>query len=320
MPASLAPVPSGLDRSREFARVFCSTLPHTKDHDGRAWGDCAKYLGAGATPGALQALAAPYRFLVVGGFGDACFKDAHAFSTSVAHLRDAHHLDVEAFAVAPFASSEENGRLIARRIETGWTAGTSRPYVLVGYDKGTADLLDALRLLPDPSTKVAAIVTVAGVVGGLWRPDVARLLARPDAPWMADQCPGNQADGLHSLARDVRLSFLRENRIAVPGYSIVAASPEGGTSAALRASWKALSIYAAEEDGVLVAWDGVLPGGAYLGTVRADHWAIALPFDAAGAPPKGIDRNRFPRDALLESLVRYVTTDLASRNKSAMEH
>lgn len=316
MPAALAPIPASRDKSHAFARVFCATLPHTADRDGKRWGDCARYIEPAEPPSPLPPLATPYRFLLVGGFGDGCFRDARAFGTAVTHLRDAHHLDVDAFAVAPFASSEENGASIARQIDAGWTADRTRRYVLVGYDKGAPDLLEALQLLADPAAKVAAIVTVAGVVGGIWRPDAVRALMDPAAPWMADRCPGNQADGAHSLLRDVRLRFLRENPLPVPGYSIVAASDATDTSTALGAAWKSLSIYAANEDGVLLAWDAILPESTFLGSLKADHWAVALPFDAAGRPPKGIDRNRFPRDALLEALVRYVSGDLGPTGKA----
>jgi len=319
MPASLSPVPAGRDRSHDFARVFCAVLPHTKDPDGKSWGDCATYLDP-AEPGEPLAADAPiasrYRFLLVGGLGDGCFRDTRAFSAAIAHLRDAHAVTVEAFSVAPYASSEENGQSIARQIDNRWSADATHPYILIGYDKGAADLLEALRTLASPADKVAALVTVAGAVGGVWRPDEVRALVRPDAPWMADQCPGNQSDGMNSLARDVRLRFLGENPPRVPGYSIVAASSADGTSSALRDGWKGLSIYAADQDGVLLAFDAVLPGASYLGIARADHWAVALPFDAAARPPKGIDHNRFPRAALLESLVRFVGDDVA-RNEHA---
>ncbi|MGE5243938.1 MAG: hypothetical protein ACM3SQ_06900 [Betaproteobacteria bacterium] len=315
VPASLTPIPVARDESHDFARVFCSTLPHTKDRDGGAWGDCAKYIEPAEPPAPLKALTAPYRFLLVGGFGDGCFRNTRAFSTAAAHLHDAHQVDVDLFAVAPFASSEENGKSIARQIDAGWTSDQSRRYVLIGYDKGAPDLLEALRLLAEPASKVAALVTVAGAVGGVWRPDAVLALVNPSKPWMADQCPGNQADGMHSLLRDVRLRFLRENPLPVHAYSIVASSQAADTSSALRQSWKSLSIYAADEDGVMLAWDAVLPEATFLGSLKADHWAVALPFDAAPKPPKSIDQNRFPRDALLEALVRYVSEDLQHSEK-----
>jgi hypothetical protein len=312
MPSALTPIDAEHDKAKDFARVFCSTLPHLKDTDGHAWGDCAKYLEMSEAPRAQRAFSTPYRFLFVAGFGGECFKDVRAFSTSIAHLKTEHQIDVDYFAVAPFGSSEENGQSIAKHIDEGWTADQTRRYVLIGYSKGAADLLEALRLLTAPRTKVAALVTVAGAVGGSWLPDEIRGLMQTSQPWIAPGCPGNVQDGLHSLTRELRLRFLRENPLPVAGYSIVAASALDETSSILRPLWKRLSIYAKEQDSHLIAWEAVLPGGKYLGAARADHWAIAMPFEESPQPPKSVDRNHFPRDALLEAIVRFVTADLGS--------
>jgi hypothetical protein len=312
MPSALTPIDADHDKAKDFARVFCSTLPHLKDKDGHAWGDCAKYLEMSEPARTQTAFTTPFRFLFVSGFGAECFKDVRAFSPSIAHLKTAHQIDVEYFAVAPFGSSEENGHSIAKHIDEGWAADKTRRYVLIGYSKGAADLLEALRLLTEPRTKVAALVTVAGAVGGSWLPDEIRGLMEGSHPWIAPGCPGNVRDGLHSLTRELRLRFLRENPLSVPGYSIVAASAHDETSTILRGMWKQLSIYAKEQDSQLVAWEAVLPGGKYLGAARADHWAIAMPFEESPNPPKSVDRNHFPRDALLEAIVRFVTADLGS--------
>lgn len=314
MPASLVPIDGSRDRSHPFARVFCSTLAHFRQKDGRGWGDCAQYLEtdepAQAQPkGAFEA---PYRFLFVAGFGGDCFKNVRAFAPSIAHLAEAHQIKVEAFAVSPYGSSEENGRSIARHIEDGWTADATRKYVLIGYDKGAVDLLDALRALSQPATKVAAIVTVAGEIGGVWIPDDVRALMQPSQSWMGGGCPGNVGDGLHSLQRDVRERSLRENPIPVPAYSLVAASIPADTSRALASSWRRLSRYSVEEDGQIVSWEAILPGAKFLGTARADHWAVALPFEDAGESAKAVNHNHFPRDALFEALVRFVAGDLAA--------
>jgi hypothetical protein len=310
MPTSLTPIEADHNKAKEFGRVFCSTLTHLKDPDGHAWGDCAKYIDIAEPPQPQPALITPYRFLLVGGFGGECLKDVRAFGPSIAHVKDAHGIAVEYFAVAPYAPSEENGKSIAKHLDEGWSGDHVHRYVLVGYDKGAADLLEALRVLDRAPTKVAAVVTIAGLVGGVWLPEDLRALMQPGRPWVAASCPGNVQDAMASVAREVRQSVLRASPLQVPGYSIVAASALADTSSALRAMWKRLSVYAKEQDGEVVAWEGVLPGGKYLGTARADHWAVALPFDEAPQPLKAIDRNRFPRDALFEAIVRFVSADL----------
>lgn len=312
MPAALGPIDADHLKARDFARVFCSTLGHLKDADGRAWGDCARYIQTPEAPQAQRPIPTAYRWLFVDGFGAECFRDVRAFSGAIAHLKDAHQIDVERFPVPPFGSSQDNGRSIARHIDTAWTADPQRKFVLVGYSKGAADLIEALRDLEAPTTEVAALVSIAGVVGGTWVPDDFRTLMDPSQPWMSPSCPGNVQDGVYSLGREVREAFMRQNPLTVPAYSLVATSTLEETSNALRPSWQRLSRYAAEQDGLMVAWEAILPRAKYLGAVRADHWAIALPFDAAPTRNKRINRNRFPRAALLEAVLRYVTTDLAA--------
>jgi hypothetical protein len=62
----------------------------------------------------------------------------------------------------------------------------------------------------------------------------------------------------------------------------------------------------------VIADDAVVPGGTFLGIARADHWAIALPFDEIADPVKRrralrwVDKNVYPRTALLEAIVRFV--------------
>jgi hypothetical protein len=41
--------------------------------------------------------------------------------------------------------------------------------------------------------------------------------------------------------------------------------------------------------------------------VTGDHWAVALPMSEHPDAGKKVDHNRFPRTALLEAIVRYVT-------------
>jgi hypothetical protein len=55
-------------------------------------------------------------------------------------------------------------------------------------------------------------------------------------------------------------------------------------------------------------------GGAFLGTALGDHWAVALPFSEVHNPifDGVVDRNRFPRTALLQAMVRFVVNDLGS--------
>jgi hypothetical protein len=108
-----------------------------------------------------------------------------------------------------------------------------------------------------------------------------------------------------ALAQAIRAA--RRVALFTSAYSLVAISTESATSPILHGSWKRLSHYAAEQDGVVVAWDAVLPDAIYLGVARADHLAVALALDDGKKGGKTGDPSRFPRDALLEAVVRFVT-------------
>ena len=68
--------------------------------------------------------------------------------------------------------------------------------------------------------------------------------------------------------------------------------------------------------------DTIFPGAKTLATVIGDHFAVALPFDKSkdSALKAGMDKNKFPRAALLEAIVRFVTQDLetARRNRQPL--
>jgi len=80
----------------------------------------------------------------------------------------------------------------------------------------------------------------------------------------------------------------------------------------LQATWWLLGAGLRPEDGLLAAADGILPGAKFLGTALADHIAVAHDFHGT-AMAKFYDRNSFPRSALLEALVRFVTADPGAR-------
>ncbi len=71
------------------------------------------------------------------------------------------------------------------------------------------------------------------------------------------------------------------------------------------------------QDGQLTRQDAIVPGSTYLGVAKGDHFAVALPFDkSSDATIKtGMDKTKYPRGALIESLLRFVTDDLAKKKR-----
>jgi len=60
-----------------------------------------------------------------------------------------------------------------------------------------------------------------------------------------------------------------------------------------------------------------VPGSTLVGYVNADHWALAVPIarthDTIGS--LFVTQNAYPREALAESLLRFVEEDLTLSNR-----
>jgi hypothetical protein len=97
-------------------------------------------------------------------------------------------------------------------------------------------------------------------------------------------------------------------------YSIVAMPEPARVSSGLRLTYDKLADIDARNDGNLLYFDQVIPGGALLGYANADHWAIAT--DLADSQYTLVrqlaNRNDYPRKALIEAALRFVEEDLGS--------
>ena len=58
----------------------------------------------------------------------------------------------------------------------------------------------------------------------------------------------------------------------------------------------------------------MIPGSALIGYANADHWALAVPVARAHETIGSVfvDQNDYPREALLEALLRFVEEDLSN--------
>ena len=305
--------PDTEDVSQRFADVFCSVLKQHNPDTGD-WGSCGEYL---ANPGkedvALGSLPTKYRVLIVPGILSSCASNAPAFDQGQKSLREKYGMTVDLLGV-PNNSCEDNARIIAGylRVEQKTDA---RKFIVLGYSKGAPDLQVALAEEDGVAQAVAAFITVAGASGGS---PIADALPAQVNGWIAryqnmGKCEGDLTTGFKSLKSEVRQAFLSSYPDpVVPTYSLVAVSDKSNTSKALLEAQTLLSVFDPVNDGQLTKWDAVVPGARYLGAARADHLAVALPFDkmSGGELQKFMDHARYPRAALLESLVRFVVADL----------
>ena len=296
----------------QFADVFCSVLKQNNP-DGGTWGGCEQYIdGGGKTDVKLGPVSTKYRIEIVPGLMSSCFSDSPAFGDGQTALHDKYGVTAELIPV-PNDSSEDNAKLIAQALRDKWKSD-QRKFIVLGYSKGAPDLQVALAKEDGLTPMVAAAVSVAGAVAG--SPIADALPAAADR-WLKQYslpgCKGTLPNGFKSLQRVVRQAFLASYpSLGVPAYSIVAKSDRLHTSKSLFETWELLTAYGAVEDGQLLREDAIYPDAKYLGAALADHFAIALPFNKSkdGAIKAGMDKNNYPRSALLEAIVRFVVQDL----------
>ncbi len=181
--------------------------------------------------------------------------------------------------------------------------------------------LSRSRRLPRTPRQQAAVpaASSAGVAGAVGGSPIADELPMAANRWIQafhfGQCEGDLSSAFQSLRRDTRQSFLAENPTPlVPTYSLAAVSDMSTTSKMLLENWQLLNVYDPQHDSQVIKDDAIVPGARYLGMARADHFAVALPFkDLKDAEvQKLVDKNHYPRTALLEALLRYVIQDLQS--------
>jgi hypothetical protein len=98
---------------------------------------------------------------------------------------------------------------------------------------------------------------------------------------------------------------------AIRYYSVVSYADPDRVSSVLRSSYDDLSLIDPRNDSQLMFYDQILPGSTLLGYINADHWAVALPIarDFVLAWPF-VNENAFPREILLEAILKYVEEDL----------
>lgn len=343
----LAPIGSAptQDEAALFHDLFCAVMKSQAS----SWGDCNKYLepakdalNLAATDLDLSRFPLPsdkYEVLIVPGMFASCVSDVSTLENAAKRLHDSYGLVVKILGpddnFSSFSSSEANEAIIQNVIEQEYRVH-HLPFILVGHSKGATDamvfLADSDQAKGDAQTKVAALVSLAGVIGGSRFVDVIKnnklnlLSVVTELIRSLGRCePGyvpTDLAGLESLSRSVRLAFLqslidRHQHFRSRMYSVVAISDETTTSTQLRGSWDELAVYERDQDGLMIRYDAILPGATYLGAALADHLTIAMPIRDSKHwwLRERMDRNNYPRSILLEAIIRFVIHDLSKEHQ-----
>ena len=302
--------PSERMTSEAYAEMFCSVLEAEFSAN---WDSCDKYvrMSAPSSPRPLDAIPKGWTLLRIGGFGAQCVaKTAETFADAGAHL-EMHGLMQYHVPVGAFDTSERNAEMIRDFVVK---LGSGHRFIVVAHSKGAADTMVALTTYPNELKDVAALITVAGAIGGSHlvdrldklNQDLVSKLGLPNC-LSPGKTPGPNA--IDSMQRKNRQQFLAEHeRLKVPAFSISAVSTKDNTSKILKGLWDHVAPFAQEQDSHIVEREAIVPGGQFLGRALGDHWAVAFPFDpnpkVSPAALSVIDKNRFPREALIEAAVR----------------
>ncbi len=254
---------------------------------------------------------AKYRVAVALGVGWDCMREIIDEGSLPTELLRASGYDTILVDVEGLSSAERNAQIIAERLLAD--TDDKRPLILVGYSKGAADFLVALATYPELARRTAALVTVAGAVGGS---PIADHTSRQTTDLLYYSPFGDCAHGdglvMDSLRPSLRHAWLQDNLpLSSATYSLVTAPEPHRVSRVLHSSYKLLGAVHPINDGALLAWDQMLPGSTLLGYANADHWAVAVPIAVDDIPLGDIlVSNGYPRTRLWRTILDFVIADL----------
>jgi hypothetical protein len=314
-----------IDERGRFRQIFCAVLD---DHGSELpdYRSCEEALtedgvegGATDLPVNLGQTDANYLVLLVPGLGWECFAEWLDHDNSGPKHVARFGYDVRSIEVSGLAGTENNARQIRDHIANLPSELAGRPIILMGYSKGAPDILTAVANYPEIRERVKAVVSIAGSVGGSPLADdasqsEANLLTR----WPGSECKEGTEDesgAVASMRTAVRMQWLADNELPqdIHYYSVITYPDRDRVSWGLRNGFKLLSDVDIRNDTQVLIYDQMIPGSTLVAYANADHWAIAVPVARQHefVGNTFVNKNDYPREAFLESLLRFLEEDLA---------
>ena len=311
------------DQRSRFREIFCAVL----EQHGEAlpdYRDCSEALtlvgeegGSSGQPVTLEPSQNNFLVLMVPGLGWDCFaKWLDLDGSAPAHVASQGY-EMRTIPVEGLSGTSINARIINDYVVNLPAEDRNRPIILIGYSKGTPDLLEALVDYPEVRARTVAVVSLAGAVRGSPLADDAT----QSQANMLTLVPGSECEkreeedaAVNSLRTDTRERWLAENPLPqdMRYYSVVTFPRPDRVSWGLENAYLLLGKEDLRNDTQVIVFDQVIDRSTLTAFVNADHWAIAVPV-ARHHPLIGktvVNHNDYPREALLEALLRFVEEDL----------
>ena len=327
LPLSVAGV--GDQRGR-FREIFCAVLEARVDElpDIRPCESALSLVGleppGSGRPVPLGAGRRPLTIAFVPGVGWNCVEEwLEPADVSLGNLRRFGY-DGAFVRVDALSSGAVNARQIRDWVLAYAERSPERELVLAGYSKGGPDVLRAVVDYPEILPHVTAVVSLAGSVGGS---PLANNATQSQLDlltlWPGADCDEGDGEALDSLTPERRRRWLAANPLpeGLPYYSVVTYPDPDRISSVLRTTWRRLAKIDGRNDSQVLFYDQIVPGSSLVAYLNADHWAVAVPVSRSHKLLGSllVNRNDYPREALIEALARFIDEDLDGRAGAAAD-
>ena len=313
--------PPASDGRARFREIYCSVLASEPSTNATDCDQALVRLSDEASARSAPSPPPPYEptmhILFVGGAFGECFRDvATPFPTDFAKLSGLGYR-IRLVTVDGRSSSTRNAGQIADAVREE-QVGPGEKLVLMGYSKGTPDILEFLVRSPELAARVDAVVSFAGAVNGSPLGDAYAGLYDMVAGIDLKMCSPGDHGVLDSLRVKVRTQWLARHRLPsnVRYFSVGSISVPDQTARLMFVTKGDLDREEALNDGQTIFYDQLIPGSVLLGYANGDHWAVVLPLQEKWPYWGGNSaKTHYPRDLLFEAVVLYVGEALAQAVK-----